>query len=125
MASQREAWPGSEASFFEAMGTDEATEVGRYDGVIFLQSAAVGKGHVNDRQLDRIQRFEQLECFVRAARLAYDDHVVHPAFDLQVAVFAFVGDVARAIPAVLNLGFCFVRPEQVSGKRRVSEGIDE
>lgn len=35
-------WPESEADFFAAMGTTEAAELGRYDAVIFFESAAVG-----------------------------------------------------------------------------------
>jgi predicted ATPase len=35
-------WPGSEADFFAAMGTTEAEELGRYDAVLFFESAAVG-----------------------------------------------------------------------------------
>ena len=35
-------WPGGEDDFFAAVGTSRETELARYDGVIFFESAAVG-----------------------------------------------------------------------------------
>ncbi|MEZ5323669.1 MAG: AAA family ATPase [Verrucomicrobiales bacterium] len=35
-------WPGESEGFFEAMGTSLESELSRYDGVIFFESAAVG-----------------------------------------------------------------------------------
>lgn len=35
-------WPDQDGDFFEALGTSLETELARYDGVIFFESAAVG-----------------------------------------------------------------------------------
>jgi predicted ATPase len=70
-------WPDEPSRFFEAMGTTEARELGRYDAVIFFESAAVGGMDVEGGNRTRTETIEE------AARL---DHKLrgiwskHPRF---------------------------------------------
>ena len=48
-------WPGEPAEFFATVGTTEAAELGRYDAVIFFESAAVGGIAVEGGNTARIE----------------------------------------------------------------------
>jgi predicted ATPase len=70
-------WPDEPAGFFEAMGTNEARELERYDAVIFFESAATGGIGIEGGNPARIESLEEA---------AYLDHRLrgiwakHPRF---------------------------------------------
>lgn len=48
-------WPDEPSGFFEAVGSTEAAELARYDGVIFFESAAVGGMSIEGGNPTRIE----------------------------------------------------------------------
>jgi predicted ATPase len=72
-------WPDDPSSFFQAMATTEAAELGRYDAVIFFESAAVGGLGIEGGNPTRI---ESLEDAVRLDRVLQSIWSKHPRFAL-------------------------------------------
>ena len=70
-------WPADHVGFFAAMGTTEAAEMGRYDAVIFFESAAVGGTAIEGGNLTRIETVDEAADLDR--RL-FDVWSKHPRF---------------------------------------------
>ncbi|MCO4770484.1 MAG: AAA family ATPase [Deltaproteobacteria bacterium] len=70
-------WPGREEAFFEAMGTTLEDELGRYDAVIFFETAAAAGLSIEGGNPSRI---EDLETAVRLDRHLQQIWRRHPDF---------------------------------------------
>jgi hypothetical protein len=79
-------WPDEPVGFFEAVGTTEATELARYDAVLFFESAAVGNMSIEGGNPTRIESNPEAVALDRRLRELWSKHphfaVVphHPSF---------------------------------------------
>lgn len=79
-------WPDDPAGFYEAVGTTEAEQLARYDGVIFFESAAVGGTSIEGGNPVRIETNDealQLDQRLRAIWSKHPNFVVvrhNPSF---------------------------------------------
>jgi predicted ATPase len=113
-------WPDAPSDFFAAMGTTEAAELGRYDAVIFFESAAVGGRGVEGGNPARIESVEE------AARL--DDKLRgiwsrHPKFVIVRNNASFFKKITFGLTALESIVAELLEP--VSGarsRRRKSSG---
>jgi len=74
-------WPGSEADFFEAVGSTEARELERYDAVIFFESAAVGGSSIeggNPTRIESVSEAAELDARMRSLWCKHPRFVVVP-----------------------------------------------
>ena len=84
-------WPGEPESFFGAMGTSLEAELGRYDGVIFFESAAVGGLGIEGGNPERRESLEEAAKLDAELREIWRQHprfkVVHhsPSFLKKIA----------------------------------------
>ena len=67
-------WPGDQASFFEAVGSTREHELGRYDAIIFFESAAVGGMSVEGGNPTRIESNEHALALDRRLREIWSEH---------------------------------------------------
>lgn len=67
-------WPGDEQSYFNAVGSTEQAELGRYDAVILFESAAEGGISVEGGNPTRIESNEQALNLDRRLREIWSRH---------------------------------------------------
>jgi predicted ATPase len=67
-------WPGSPDEFFHAVGTTLQAEFGRYDAVIFFESAAVGGDRIEGGNPIRSENIEQAVELDRKLRELWSRH---------------------------------------------------
>jgi len=71
-------WPGGHLNFFEAMGTDHAAQLARYDAVLCLETAAAG-GHAIDA--GNPTRTEDAQAAIAIDRRLVAVWSAHPRFE--------------------------------------------
>lgn len=67
-------WPGAPGEFFEALNTSLEQELGRYDGVIFFESAAVGGMGIEGGNPVRNESLEQAVVLDGQLRKLWEQH---------------------------------------------------
>ena len=67
-------WPEERGDFFEKMGTTFEEELGRYDAVIFFESAAVGDMSIETGNPARIESNEEAVILDRKLRQLWSEH---------------------------------------------------
>ena len=66
-------WPGPR-DFFEAMGTTLASELGRYDAVVFFETAAAGGLEIEGGNPTRTESNDEALAIDRRLRALYEQH---------------------------------------------------
>jgi predicted ATPase len=95
-------WPDGPAAYWEAMNTDLESELGRYDQVIFLETAAtIG---IYDGDSSNPVRFEDARQAVENSRLLASLWSGHKNL-LTVSAYPNLQDKFNAIQAILDRGF--------------------
>jgi predicted ATPase len=72
-------WPDGPEAFFEAMGSCHAAELGRYDAVLFFETAAVGGLAIEGGNRHRVESNEEAVDLDRRLRALWKPH---PCFHL-------------------------------------------
>lgn len=67
-------WPGAEADFFTAVGSTAERELGRYDAVIFFESAAVGGSSIEGGNPTRIETNAEAAALDERMRALWSKH---------------------------------------------------
>ncbi len=67
-------WPGAAEGFFEALGTTLEAELGRYDGVIFFESAAAGGLSIEGGNPVRQESLEEAAALDGKLRELWEGH---------------------------------------------------
>ena len=93
-------WPDGIAAFFTAMQTDPERELGRYDAVLFLESAAVGGHSISQGNPTRLEDAHTAIAINEQLRSAWAPHrrVVHVAHTPD-----FASKVERGVQALQGL----------------------
>lgn len=94
-------WPEGPESFFASLGTTPEAERGRYDAVLFFESAAVGgievDGKTNPHRVETTDEAARLDAALRAL------WAPHPRFRLVRHSCSFLAKVVEAIGAFQDL----------------------
>ena len=93
-------WPQESGDFFAAMGTTAATELLRYDAVIFFETAAVGGLRIEGGNPTRIENLQQAVDLDRRLRLAWQ---AHPRFVLVPHNHSFFHKITIGLGAIENI----------------------
>lgn len=90
-------WPDGEADFFAGVGTTIEAELGRYDAVLFFETAAAGGDSIEGGNPTRIEsNVEALELDRRLREIWSD----HPRFVLVPHNVSFVGKIMHGLQAL-------------------------
>jgi len=67
-------WPDGHLDFFVAMGTDQATQLARYDAVLFLETAAAGGHSIREGNPTRTEDAEAAVAIDRRLQTVWSPH---------------------------------------------------
>jgi predicted ATPase len=67
-------WPDGPTAFFEAVGSSQAAELGRYDAVLFFETAAVGGLGIEGGNRHRVETDEEAVDLDRRLRALWEPH---------------------------------------------------
>ncbi len=99
-------WPGTEGEFFEAMGTNLQTELGRYDGVIFFESAAVGGMEIEGGNTARSESIEEAAELDARLRQIWSQHanfrIVHHHQSFLKKITCGIGILEEMVTALMK-----------------------
>ena len=85
-------WPGDRAGFFDAVSSSEHVELGRYDAVLFFESAAVGNISIEGGNPTRVETNAEAVALDTRLRMLWSQHprfvVVphHPSFMKKITI---------------------------------------
>lgn len=110
-------WPDGADAFFRAMGTTQASELARYDAVVFMHTAALmPAGYERDMDV----RTEDREQAVELDRRMYDLYSAHPVLvDIESSA-SFLDKLTRVRNAIDRL----VHERPLRGLDGGGEGVD-
>ena len=90
-------WPDGVESFFRSMGTTHEAELGRYDAVIFLRTAAVVPGSYERDTAVRTEQTEQALALDEAIHGLYADHPRLITVESVDSLFGKLGEVTAEV----------------------------
>lgn len=93
-------WPGDPDGFFAAMGTTLEAELGRYDAVLFFETAAAGGHGIETGNRYRNEDAATAVALDRRLRALWEHH---PAFKLIANHQSFVSKVVRGVEELTAL----------------------
>jgi predicted ATPase len=112
-------WPDGPDAFFRAMGTTRRGELGRYDAVVFMHTAArMPAGYERDLDVRTEDRDEAVELDRRMFEL-YGDHPVLVEIESSVS---FLDKLTRVRNAVADLLSWTTEPPRGSGLHGITGG---
>lgn len=105
-------WPDGPDEFFRAMGTTRTTELGRYDAVVFMHTAAMlPAGYERDLEVRTEDREQAVELDRRVYEL-YRDHPVLVSIESSASFLDKLTRVRNAVDALVHPD-----PEPGAGRR--------
>lgn len=93
-------WPHGPQHFFETMQTAWATELQRYDAVLFMESAAVGDLTASDNNPTRTEDLAAARSYNERLRAVWQDH---PRFEYIPHARDFSAKIAQALTVAERL----------------------
>lgn len=90
-------WPPDHQSYFDSLGTDLATELGRYHAVLFFESAAVGGLGIEGGNRERIESIAEAAALDARLRRLWEQH---PSFHLVPHQQSFLGKIQLGLEAL-------------------------
>jgi predicted ATPase len=93
-------WPDGNGTFFDAVGTTEAAELGRYDAVIFFETAAVGGISIEGGNPARIESNDEAVEIDRRLREIWSRH---PRFVVIPHTASFFKKITFALASLESL----------------------
>lgn len=100
-------WPDGSGDFFAAMGTTREAELGRYDAVIFFETAAVGGLDIEGGNPTRIESIHQAVELDRRLRSVW---AAHPRFTLVPHNHSFFHKITIGLGAIESIVAQLRRP---------------
>jgi predicted ATPase len=94
-------WPGGTEGFFDAMNTTIENELGRYDAVVFFETAAVGGLDIENSNPCRIEDQAQAVALDGVLRGLWSQHPRFVLVPHDVSFFEKIGAGLRAIQNVV------------------------
>ena len=96
-------WPTGPEGFFDAMGTSLATELARYDGCVFFETAAVGGLSIETGNPTRVETLEAAVALDHALEALWSEHPRFVKVRHDTSFFEKIGAGLRAIESVAGL----------------------
>lgn len=93
-------WPGPPEGFFEHLETSLEAEIGRYDAVVFFETAAVGGISIEGGNPTRVESNEEAIALDRKLRALWSRH---PRFHFVPHEESFFSKISSALNIMINI----------------------